>query len=607
VSQPVRPQLQLGPGFFIDANIATRRGILLGQPDSGKTSALTRIAEELLKIRVPVCILDWKGDLWGIRSSADGTHDGFAVVIFGGDHGDIRIEPGDGHEIGRLVAIEELSALIDLSGFVSDAARRLFATTFLRAFLHAKRRALRPHTLLIDEYQQFAAERPGKAARADPELSAPSALLAATQTVVGLGRKRGIGVIGTAQRAAQLSKSVHEISDVYLFMQIAGRNDLATIVDTVKAAPDEAKLLLQVLPRLHVGEVYVYSPSWLRMFEKKRFGPRETFDSSRTPEVGVELSTYMPRSFAAIDIPALRERIAQTREDRELEDSDALRARVAQLEAELDQRAIAINETELAALRQRVEKLVSETQTKDAAIQFERERFRAIINLYAKNARELADLIGNDAATTDLQTVAAVVPASNNQQISAPPRRSERKAPDHELVGGQATGIDLPPVRKNLGPAANAILTALASLPTGSASRSRVAALAGYSARKSTFRNALSTLRAAALMTSTDDTLTLTQAGRNLAGPAPARKTTNETIAMWRAKIKGPAPLALLDILVETYPERLDRDALGRRAKVDPAKSTFRNALSALRVQGLLDEQDMLVGASADLFPTGKR
>ena len=44
VSTPERPLLSLGSSFDIDANIAVRRAVLLGQPDAGKTNGLTVIA-----------------------------------------------------------------------------------------------------------------------------------------------------------------------------------------------------------------------------------------------------------------------------------------------------------------------------------------------------------------------------------------------------------------------------------------------------------------------------------------------------------------------------------------------------------------------------------
>jgi len=132
-----------------------------------------------------------------------------------------------------------------------------------------------------------------------------------------------------------------------------------------------------------------------------------------------------------------------------------------------------------------------------------------------------------------------------------------------------------------------------------------VAALAGYSARKSTWRNALSALRVGGLIETPDGIVALTPAGQKFVGPPPAPKTTAETIAMWRSKVRDAAPVALLDVLVAVHPRTLSREELGTRARVDHTKSTMRNALSRLRVQGLIEEESEGVKASDTLFPTG--
>ena len=97
----------------------------------------------------------------------------------------------------------------------------------------------------------------------------------------------------------------------------------------------------------------------------------------------------------------------------------------------------------------------------------------------------------------------------------------------------------------------------------------------------------------------------MTPAARALLGPQPTPKTTAETIAMWRAKIRHATPVAILNALVASYLQPLTRDELGARTGVDAAKSTMRNALSQLRVQGLIDENESGVAASESLFPSG--
>src|SRR5688572_16154970 len=65
--------------------------IALGKTRSGKSSKLRVLTEGQLDRGEPVCIIDPKGDWWGLKSSADGKTAGYPIVIFGGEHADVPI------------------------------------------------------------------------------------------------------------------------------------------------------------------------------------------------------------------------------------------------------------------------------------------------------------------------------------------------------------------------------------------------------------------------------------------------------------------------------------------------------------------------------------
>ena len=90
--------------------------IALGKTRSGKSSKLRVIVEDLLEREQPVCIIDPKGDWWGIKSSADGKHAGYPVVIFGGEHADVALNPRAGAAVAELIATGNRPSLIDLGG-----------------------------------------------------------------------------------------------------------------------------------------------------------------------------------------------------------------------------------------------------------------------------------------------------------------------------------------------------------------------------------------------------------------------------------------------------------------------------------------------------------
>jgi hypothetical protein len=56
---------------------------MLGKARSGKSSKMPLIIEHLLDRDIPVCIIDPKGDWWGMKSSADRKKAGYPIIVFG--------------------------------------------------------------------------------------------------------------------------------------------------------------------------------------------------------------------------------------------------------------------------------------------------------------------------------------------------------------------------------------------------------------------------------------------------------------------------------------------------------------------------------------------
>ncbi len=597
--------LVLGPGFKIDANIATKRGVLIGQPEAGKTNGLTVIAEELLKIGVPIAALDWKGDLWGVRSSADGKRDGFPVVIFGGDHADVEITEQDGREIGSLVGRESMPALIDLSGFLTDVARRRFATAFVRAFLQVKKDHREVHPALIDEFQQFAPQNP----RGDG-----IALLAATEALVGLGRKRGIGVIGTALRAAQLNKNVVEISDVLFMMQQSGRNDLAAVEATLAtiAPTDDIKRIKRTIPGLGKGEVVVYSPAWLRVLEEKRFRRRETFDSSQTPQVGSQVVSG-PRVFAKVDVPALAARIAAQREQRMHDDPDALREQIASLQARLAERSgkvetitetvtvetSVLSEADLVVMREVVSRA-------DSVIDLQR-NLEASVETVRESIDRMRDTIAPVASALGLQRtfdalMAGVRPAAPLSVTDSAPRVLETSV--REAVQAVSSTAEPAPT-SGLGSGHMRVLQALAARHPAPSTRVQTAVLAGYAASGGGFANYLGKLRTLGFVTYPEpNMIALTDEGAALVRDHVPKHppTSAELLEMWGPRV-GSAR-RVFEAITSVYPRSIARERVAEVVGMSVSGGGFANYLGKLRGLGLIEYPSSgVVRASDALYP----
>jgi DNA helicase HerA-like ATPase len=83
--------------------------IVLGKTRSGKSSVMRLMVEHLLDEGKPVCIIDPKGDWWGLKSSASGKRAGYPVIIFGGEHADVPINQHSGAYVAELTSLDLIS------------------------------------------------------------------------------------------------------------------------------------------------------------------------------------------------------------------------------------------------------------------------------------------------------------------------------------------------------------------------------------------------------------------------------------------------------------------------------------------------------------------
>ena len=111
--------LKISKELSLPVDAITQTFSILAQRRVGKTYTASVMAEEFVANSLPFVVLDPTGAWWGLRSSADGKSEGLPVVIIGGDHGDVPLEPTAGKVIADMIVDHPGHYVIDLSALDS--------------------------------------------------------------------------------------------------------------------------------------------------------------------------------------------------------------------------------------------------------------------------------------------------------------------------------------------------------------------------------------------------------------------------------------------------------------------------------------------------------
>lgn len=206
-AMPKQKELHIAHGFHLPLDVVTQSLAALAKRRAGKSYLARRFAEQLLDAGQQVVIIDPKGDQWGIRSSADGRAPGYPMILLGGEHGDLPLEPGAGEVVANLVVKERASVLIDVSNFRKYQVAEFMGGKvrgtqgFLEALyrLKAQEQYRDPMMLIVDEADAIAPQKPQKG-------EGEERMLGAMQDIVRRGGQRGIGCFLLTQRSAVLNK-----------------------------------------------------------------------------------------------------------------------------------------------------------------------------------------------------------------------------------------------------------------------------------------------------------------------------------------------------------------------------------------------------------------
>lgn len=315
--------LHIAKNFPLPNKTVTQKLAWLGTTGSGKTYGASKLAEEFWNIGAQFVTIDPVGVWYGLRLSKDGKKpSSIEIPIFGGLHGDVPLEPTGGAFLANLVVDNDLSCIIDVSQFESDAEKARFAADFADRLFFRKKAAPSAMHLFLEECQEFVPQNPQRG---------EERMLHAFVRMQKLGRNFGIGSSYITQRPQEVNKKALNMAQTLFVFRVTGTHERTSIEKWIEdKSLDES--IAQDLPKIPTGHCHVWSPEFLKVSEMIHISEKETFNASATPEVG---AAAKKRELAPIDLEKVRVEMAATIEKAKQDDPKLLRKRIFDLESAL--------------------------------------------------------------------------------------------------------------------------------------------------------------------------------------------------------------------------------------------------------------------------------
>jgi hypothetical protein len=600
-----------GKDFTVPLSFITGTTAILGIRGGGKTETGVDIAEEIVKVRYPVGIVD-PLDVWhGARSSFDGKSAGLPIIVFGGRHGDVPLDPSSGAVLARFLMKERVPIIMALK-LMSHAQQARFMYDFATTI---SRYNDDPLHIIIDEAARFAPQQLPKMAK-EPKLRGRADIPGiadcayAVQNLGSENRAGGVGLTVIGQRASRINKDLLTQCETLIAMRTQGSQDRNALLEWMEAhgTPEQLDTMMRELASLPTGTGYVWSPSALGVFKKVHFRRRETFDTSRTPKVGEK--RLAPKAFAKIDLDTLRGEIASVIEEAKADDPVALRAQIAQLRNDVraaearthvpssvpvERRVevpieVKVVPAEVTAALKNVANVMADTASQLAAVEELVEK--AAFKLNAAKA-EVA-VIAERAATYRTETAVAA-------PVAMPPAESTRRAAAPSTHPSSVDGSPAPS-DVSLRKGARRMLQELARTG-GVLTNEQLSTLSGIN-RGGTYYAYKRDLVNAFYVEDGGTTIRLLQAGADAIGE-PIRnepKSLEEAVAPYREKLRAGA-VRMLDILLARYPQEVDKDDLSSESGVTRGgtyyayqRDLIRNGLATSTKRGLRASETLFMG-----------
>jgi energy-coupling factor transporter ATP-binding protein EcfA2 len=524
---------------------------VLGKTGSGKSSVMRLLAEHLLNEKKPVCIIDPKGDWYGLRSSADGKSAGYSLRIFGGEHADIPINAHAGAAVAELVATGNRPCIIDLGGWMVGERTRFFIE-----FAQALFRLTRGHRwIIIDEVHNFAPQ--GKVLDVDA-----GKMLHWANRLASEGRGKGLTLLSASQRPQKVHKDFLTCAETLIAMRVIHPLDRGAVKEWIDscADPTTGKDVINSLAQMERGEGWVWSPEIGFGPKRVKFPKFKTYDSFQ-PQSGEAVKL---KGWAEVDLDEEKKKFAAVIEQARANDPGELKKQIAQLKAELAKKPSAALAPEIKI--ERVEVPVITDKDRELIVSA-----REAINDFQKQFASMDERLGlfwaqvnkmrppnyieNTHKTRSPGLIRQVKPEMG-PELSSTPDVEKKFHPLSQRVKvkpmHKGNGADLPRGEKLM-------LAAIAQYPEG-ADRVQLTILTGF--KRSTRDTYIQRLRERGFVNTVGQIIHATEEGISALGTDYEPLPTGEALqAHWLAKLPEGERL-ILEMALDAYPKTVTRDLI---------------------------------------------
>jgi uncharacterized protein len=569
--------LKISKTLALPLSAVTQKIVVYGSPGMGKTNFGSVIAEELYANNLRFSVIDPMGVWWGLQHGITSKGGGLEVLLLGGIHGDLPIEPTGGEVVADLVADESVSVVIDISRTSGGKAWKKgekirFVTAYMTRLYERQVERRRPIMQIIDEAARYA---PQTFVSQDKETPL---CLGAIEMVCEEGRNLGIGIMLLTQRSARLSKSVAELAETMFAFRVVGPNSVGAVVDWFgeHVERERHKELVGQLRKLPIGSALLVSPGWLEYEGSIQLRARQTFDSSKTPEAGEDLSA--PGKARKPDLEKYRERMAATIERAVADDPKTLKRQIAELKRQVDTRP---------------KEVASEPVVKEIPILPAKEidALTKEIAGFRQDYNSRLDVIAQGFANLNGSKHVERIEIAINKMVSVKipvtpgrpvPQPVQRPAAQSRPVTKQISSISFDGDHLSLTKAEKQILKALYwTQSDGGQTPAKIGFYADYRAGTGSFNNALSSLRSKGLLVG----WVITAEGERVASSYAEAKPAGMELREWLRPKLDKCSNEILDVLIGRYPNRLSPDEIAAETASGYKVGTgsFNNGLARLR------------------------